>query len=30
VMHNSQCLCRTCNGKKRNRRKGQMRINLSV
>lgn len=30
VMHNSQCLCRTCNGKKRNRRKGQMRINLMV
>jgi len=30
VMHNSQCLCRKCNGKKRNRRKGQMRINLSV
>ena len=30
VMHNSQCLCRKCNGKKSNRRKGQMRINLSV
>jgi hypothetical protein len=30
VMHNSQCLCRKCNGRKRNRRKGQMRINLAV
>jgi hypothetical protein len=29
VMHNSQCLCRKCNGKKRNRLKGQMRINFS-
>lgn len=28
VMSNSQCLCRSCNGKKRNKMVGQMRLNL--